>query len=90
MIQELQALLGLPGLVIAVVAAFAIGGGLVSIVLGMRTSTSSWCEARDERTGSEEMGHVRKRLDEGSGRFTRRSRTGSGAHRRQARRQVMT
>ena len=67
MIQELQALLGLPGIIVAVVVAFVFGGGLVSVVLGIRQH-KQWCEAR-EAYWKQEMGHMRKRLDEGSGRF---------------------
>ena len=68
MIQELQALLGLPGIIVAVVVAFAIGGCFVYVVRAAHEH-KRWCEARDERW-DEDMAHVRKRLDEGSSRFT--------------------
>ena len=67
MIQELQALLGLPGLVIAVIVAALVGGAFVYVIRAAREH-QRWCEARDTRW-ERDMGHVRKRLDEGSARF---------------------
>ena len=67
MIQELQALLGLPGIVVAVIVAALVGGAFVYVIRAAREH-QRWCEARDARW-ERDMGHVRKRLDEGSARF---------------------